>query len=56
MKDATIIKLWAVSFISGLEAINIIVMHADGAILAGVVGIIAGIAGYTIAKTNGGKK
>jgi len=50
MNDKTIIKLWAMSMIGALEAINMAVMHADGAIFAGALAAIAGLAGYTIAK------
>jgi hypothetical protein len=50
MKDATIIKLWAMSLLAGLEGLNIAVFGVDGAIFAGVVAAIAGMAGYTIAK------
>lgn len=50
MKEKTIIKLWAMSLIGGLEAVNMAVFGVDGTILAGVVAAIAGLAGYTIAK------
>lgn len=38
------------SLIGALEAINLVTLGADGVILSGVVGIICGLAGYTIAK------
>lgn len=50
MDDKTIIKLWAMSMIGGLEAVNMAVFGVDGTIFAGVVAALAGLAGYTIAK------
>lgn len=48
VQDKTIIKLWAMSLITGLEAINMFVFGADSTILVGAVAAIAGLAGYAI--------
>jgi len=50
MKDANIIKMWGISLIAGLEAVNMAVFGVDGAIFGGVIAAIAGLAGYQIAK------
>lgn len=55
MKDKTIIKMWAMSLIGILEVVNLAVFHTDGAVLAGTIAAIGGIAGYTIAKVKGEK-
>jgi hypothetical protein len=36
----------AIIVIGVLEALNMVCMHADGAVLSSVIGTIAGIAGY----------
>lgn len=50
MKEKTIIKLWGMSLIGALEALNMAVFGVDGAVFGAVVAAIAGLAGYTIAK------
>jgi hypothetical protein len=55
VKEKTTIKLWAMSLIAGLEAVNIAVFHVDGAVFGGVIAAIAGLAGYSIGKERGEK-
>ena len=50
MNDKTLKGLFAMGCITALEIVNLIVLKNDGLILSGVIGVIAGLAGFIIGK------
>ena len=50
MEDNTIKIIAAMACITVLETVNMILNGGDGIVLSTIVSIIAGLAGYTIAK------
>jgi hypothetical protein len=55
MNEGTLLKITAIVSLTILEALNIIFLRVDGAILSAVVGAIAGLAGYHIGRARGEK-
>jgi len=54
MKESTALKIGAMICITWLETLALVYLHIDGALLSGVVAVIAGIAGYTVGKKTSG--
>ncbi|MCR6692586.1 MAG: hypothetical protein MRT15_09355 [archaeon YNP-LCB-003-016] len=50
MNESTTLKIGAMICITWLETLALIYLNIDGTLLSTVVGVIAGIAGYTIGK------
>jgi len=50
MKDSTIITLAAMVAITLIEICAMVILGIDGVLLAGVVGALAGLGGYRLAK------
>lgn len=50
MKEKTVIKLWAITLIAVLEAVNLVMTNIDGTVFSMVVGSIAGLAGYEMGR------
>jgi hypothetical protein len=50
MDENALLKLGAMICITWLETMALVYLNIDGAVLSTVVGVIAGIAGYSIGK------
>ena len=50
MKEKTLLKLAAMVAICYLETLALVYLRIDGALLSGVVALIAGLSGYSIGK------
>jgi hypothetical protein len=50
MEESTALKIGAMICITWLETLALVYLNIDGALLSSVVGVIAGIAGYSIGK------
>jgi len=51
LHNKTVLALFAMSCITALETVNLIVLKNDGVILSAVIGVIAGLGGFIIGKT-----
>lgn len=50
MQEKTILSLYAMTLLAGLEGVNLAMLHLNGALFGVVVAGIAGLAGYEIGK------
>jgi len=53
MNDDTFVKVVAMCCITLLEITNLVVFRVDGGILATVVSVLCGLAGYQVGKATG---
>jgi len=56
MKGDTVVKVVAIVCLTAIAIVDMLTVKIDSAVIATLMSIIAGLAGYTIGKSKGGGK